>query len=316
VTGATATERLARLLALVPWVAGRPDGVPVDEVCDRFGVTRDELVDDLDTVMMVGVHPFTPDTMIEAWIDDDTVMIHYADAFERPLRLTAHEAVALIAAASGSAAVPGAEPDGPLQRAITKLSAVVGASEGSGVEVDLGGGSAEVFEVLDRARRNQVQVEIDYPDADGARGTTRRIEPARLFSSGGRWYVSGWCHLAADTRVFRVDRILAVRETADGFEVPVEGAPEAVSFDEALPQVALEVDRSMAWLLDPAPVVQREVVGDVVQLRLAIGSIPWLASVLVQLGPSVRVLDADPALEVSGMVADRARRIRDRYRRV
>ncbi len=313
-TKPTATQRLARLLALVPWVAAHPDGVPVDQVCERFGVTRDELVDDLDVVMMVGVHPFTPDTMIEAWIDGDRVVIHYADAFSRPLRLTADEAVTLIAAARGLATVPGAEPDGPLRRSIAKLAVVAGAGDAAGVDVDLGGASAEVFGVLDAAQRDRRQVEIEYPDADGARGVTRRIEPARLFSSGGRWYVSGWCHRAEDTRVFRVDRVLAARATDEAFEAPSDDAPDEVEFDEALPQVSLEVDRSAAWLLDPVPALAREEAGDTVRFRLAIGSSSWLARVIVQLGPAVRILDADPSLDVTALAARQARQVRDRYR--
>ncbi len=312
-TKPTATQRLARLLALVPWVAAHPDGVPVDQVCERFGVTRDELVGDLDVVMMVGVHPFTPDTMIEAWIDDDRVMIHYADAFSRPLRLTADEAVTLIAAARGLAAVPGAESDGPLGRSIAKLAAVVGAGDSAGVDVDLGGASAEVFEILDTAQRDHRQVEIDYPDAEGSHGVTRRIEPARLFSSEGRWYVSGWCHRAGDARVFRVDRILAARVTDDGFAAPVDRAPDTVGFDDALPQVELEVDRSAVWLLDPVPALAREEVGDAVRFRLAIGSGTWLARTLVQLGPAVRIVHSDPSLDVTELVAREARQLRDRY---
>lgn len=313
-TRATATDRLARLLALVPWVAAHPDGVPVEQVCARFGVSRAELVEDVDTVMMVGVHPFTPDTMIEAWIDDDLVMIHYADAFARPLRLTADEAVTLIAAARGLASVPGADGEGPLQRAVTKLASVAGVAEDASVVVDLGGASPEVFDVLERGRAARRQVEIDYPDSSGAHPTSRRIEPALLFSSSGHWYVSGWCHRAQDSRVFRIDRVLAARATTDPFSGTHDDVPEQVAFDDDLPRVTLSVDRSAAWLLDPVPAVARDESGDHLRITLAIGSTSWLARVLVQLGPAARVLEADATLQLPASVAREVDHVRARYR--
>ncbi|HET8930715.1 MAG TPA: WYL domain-containing protein [Acidimicrobiales bacterium] len=309
-----ATERLARLLALVPWVAGQPDGVPVDQVCERFDVDRDELVRDLETVMMVGVHPYTPDTMIEAWIDDDRVMIHYADAFSRPLRLTADEAVTMIAAARGLAAVPGGDRNGPLQRAITKLSAVVGPDADTAIDVDLGDASREVFERLDTARADQLQVEITYPDAADGQPHTRRIEPSQLFSSSGNWYVSGWCHRADDNRVFRVDRIIAAHPTEETFTHRDQSAPNSVFFDASFPQIELEVDRSVAWILDQVPVISREDGDATVRFRLAIGSPRWLARLLVRLGPSVRIVDADPSLDAGRLTGEEATRIRARYR--
>jgi proteasome accessory factor C len=83
----TASERLTRLLAVIPHVAGR-GYVPLDEIVERFGYPRAELVADLTEVLpYVGVAPFTPDTLIEVTVDEDRVRIDYADWFAKPLRL-------------------------------------------------------------------------------------------------------------------------------------------------------------------------------------------------------------------------------------
>lgn len=309
----TATDRLARLLALIPWVVGHPEGVSVDQVCARFDVTEAELARDLETVMMVGVHPFTPDTMIEAWIYDGRVVIRFADAFARPLRLTADEAVALIAAASALSAVPGFDDHGPLQRALDRLDAVV-VGAGIDVDVDLGGASEEVFACLDEARDTRTQVEIDYPDHAGGGMVARVIEPRQLFSSAGRWYVSGWCHRAEANRVFRIDRIGAARPTPRPFVHAEEAAPGAVRFDEALPEISLDIDRDAAWLLDSVPVSERHLDDGVLRVRFAVGSPTWLARLLLQLGPAARVVDVDPSLALSDLVAEEGRRLLDRYR--
>ncbi|MDQ1377721.1 MAG: proteasome accessory factor, partial [Acidimicrobiaceae bacterium] len=89
-----AQDRLARLLAVVPWVAAR-DGPTIAEVCERFEVTEQDLLDDLDLLFLCGVYPFTPDSLIEVDVADGRVWIRFADYFRRPLRLTAPEGLAL-----------------------------------------------------------------------------------------------------------------------------------------------------------------------------------------------------------------------------
>lgn len=306
----SATARLERLLALVPWVAARPDGASVSEVCSRFGVNRAELADDIDTVMMTGIHPFTPDTLIDAQVEGDRVTIRYADEFARPLRLTGDEAVALIAAARGLAAVPGRTEDDPLERAIDKLESTLPAG---GLRVDLGDAADETFGVLEVGLADRNQVEIDYVDIEGDRVVTRRVEPANLFSSAGTWYVSGWCHHAGGPRIFRVDRILAARPTGEAFADERAGAVD-VDFDPTLPQATLDVERRAAWLLDNVPLLAREEHDGSVRVRLAVGSPRWFARFLLQLGDAATVVEADPSLDPEAARRSEADKILARYR--
>ncbi|MEZ5455013.1 MAG: WYL domain-containing protein [Lysobacteraceae bacterium] len=60
------------------------------------------------------------------------------------------------------------------------------------------------------ALRNGVQIEIGYQDAQ-AQSSRRRIDPLGLFFWGDRWSLVGWCHLRADFRHFRLDRIQTLR---------------------------------------------------------------------------------------------------------
>ena len=84
-----ARDRLARLLSVIPWVADHPEGVPIDDIVARFAYPRTQLLEDLqEIVFFVGVHPFTPDSLIEVDVSDDQVSIRYADWFSRPLRLS------------------------------------------------------------------------------------------------------------------------------------------------------------------------------------------------------------------------------------
>ncbi len=106
---ATATDRLRRLLAMIPWLAGR-DGPTVEEVLARFGLTRRQLDEDLDLLMVVGVPPYTPDELFEMTIEDGRVFARLTPSFDRPLRLSPDEALAVVVAGRAVADVPGADP--------------------------------------------------------------------------------------------------------------------------------------------------------------------------------------------------------------
>ena len=108
----SADDRLQRLLAVVPWVAAR-DGPRLDDVCTRFDCREDELVDDLQMLFLCGLHPYTPDMLIDVDIADGRVWIRYADYFARPLKLTPAEGLALLAAGRTLLATPGADPAAP-----------------------------------------------------------------------------------------------------------------------------------------------------------------------------------------------------------
>src|SRR5262249_60346045 len=63
-------ERLRRLLFVVPYVA-RHRGVTVDALAKQLGVSREELLRDLELLTMVGRPPFQPDDFIDLHVEDD-----------------------------------------------------------------------------------------------------------------------------------------------------------------------------------------------------------------------------------------------------
>ena len=92
----TTAQRLNRILAMLPWVIANP-GATVDEVCARFGYERRELAADLDLVFVCGLPGYGPGDLMVAYIDDEEVVVEMADYFAQPVRLTAPEALILLA---------------------------------------------------------------------------------------------------------------------------------------------------------------------------------------------------------------------------
>ena len=107
-----ATQRLSRLLAMVPWLVNR-QGVELAEAARHFGITEQQLVKDLELLFVCGTPGHMPDDLIEAEWDSGQVYLDNAEEIARPLRLAPDEAVALIAGLRTLADVPGlAEPSG------------------------------------------------------------------------------------------------------------------------------------------------------------------------------------------------------------
>src|SRR5262245_66659951 len=82
---------------------------------------------------MIGVPPYSPGDYLDVDEDPDGgVTIRLAEHFTRPLRLTAAEGLALLAAGRALLAVPGSDASGPLATALDKLEAALGVSQGVG----------------------------------------------------------------------------------------------------------------------------------------------------------------------------------------
>ncbi len=356
-------ERLARLLSVVPWVVGQ-GGANLHEISDRFNYPREQLLEDLTQVLFfVGVHPFTPDVLIEVEIIDEFVEIRYADWFSRPLRLTDEEATRLIAAGrsvldltAGLTAEPvNGEPSedqavhdltvvddqtaaheqtavddqtadataaDPLLRALAKLSLALGdgvADAARRIDVSLGDAPAKTLKAVRSATAQRRRVEIEYYSFGRDALTRRAVDPARVFSHDGEWYLSGWCQRADAERVFRVDRIRSVSVTDQPVEVdmsnissdPVSGIAN-LNTDATL---TLRLDAEVAWAADYYPTQHREELGDGrVEATFEVAGISWLERLLLQLGGHADIVAHDETIEAD-IRARTAQRVLQRYER-
>lgn len=311
----SASDRVARLLAVIPWIAAH-DGPTVAEICERFGVSRRKLLDDLEVLMMVGVPPYTPDTLIEVTMEGDRVWLRFADVFARPLHLTPEQGLALVAAGSASQNLPGSDREGPLATALAKLADVLGVDPAEAVSVTLGETRPAVLEALRTAATDRRRVRIDYYAYGRDERTTRDIDPYAVFAHDGAWYVRGYCHLARDRRLFRVDRVAEALVLDETFTAPAAGGgeeAEPVVLGPGVPRVTIEVDPTGRWVAETYPVDTVDEIDDGwLRIRLPVTATPWLERLLVRLGTGARVVEADdPALLGAGGRA--ARRILDRY---
>jgi proteasome accessory factor C len=208
----TATERLSRLLALVPYVLSR-NVVGLAETAGAFGISEDELVDDLNMLWCVELRTPDPYCPIDLSYEGGEIVVSEAEAIDRPLRLAVDEASALLVALRWLAELPTIGDGSALSRTIAKLESAAGTASGPStqvaVQVDAAGtewAAARVTEALNNDKRLHIAYYV--PGRDDA--TERDVDPMRLLMVEGRSYLEGWCRRANAVRLFRLDRIMAI----------------------------------------------------------------------------------------------------------
>jgi proteasome accessory factor C len=313
----TASLRMARLLSLVPWVADH-NGAPVAEVCSRFEITEGQLLSDIELVSMTGVPPYHGGELFEMTVEDGRVWVHLSPSFDRPLRLTPEQGLALVAAGAGLLAVPGADPDGSLARGLRKLAATLGVEPDEMIDVRLGPVAGDVLAVVRQAIDEHRGLHIDYYTYGRDERAERDVDPYRLFVRSGDWYVVAHCHRVGAEKVFRADRIMSASLLDTTFEPPPE-PPTGDLFEASAEaaRVTLDLPAASRWVAETYPVESVEEHGDGegagrLRVTLAVGSRPWLERLLLRVGPEGSVVAGPPDLMDAGATA--ARRILARYR--
>jgi predicted DNA-binding transcriptional regulator YafY len=305
-----ATERLSRLLAMVPYLLAR-QGIPLREAARQFGISEDQLVKDLELLFVCGTPGHMPDDLIEAEWDTGHVYLGNADTIARPLRLGVDEALALIVGLRTLADVPGLHDRDALDRTLAKLEAAAGDAAAAAAQVTVEvEGEAEVLTAARSAIGGNRRVHLRYFVPTRDETTERDVDPMRVLLVDGRWYLEGWCHRAEAVRLFRLDRVVSI----DLLEAAAELPPQAVArdLDEGLfvpspddTLVTLELDPPAHWVADYYPVEEVQELGEgrlLVRLRAADGR--WLRTLALQLAGSARILEPQ---DLADEVRDRAR---------
>jgi proteasome accessory factor C len=280
-------SRLNRILAMLPYVIAHR-GVTVDEVCERFGYNRSDLAADLDLVFVCGLPGYGPGDLIVAYIDGEEVVVDTAEYFADAPRLTPAEAMSLLA--SGMAVLASGQSSEPLERAVDKLAKVL-LPEGNVIDVDLEA-EPEMVAKLRMAAARRHAVEIVYTSIGREVTTTRVVEPWKVVSALGNWYLTGFCRSADAGRVFRVDRIRRLHETEEEFTLPSPIPDPEIRYVPAEDDIrcVIEVGSGARWVADYYPVEVLEDDGSLMRFEFSAPDPGVAANLLLRLGSAGRLV--------------------------
>ena len=210
-TSSRTVSRLSRILALIPYVLDR-EVVDVNEIMERFGYTEEQLTKDLNTIFVCGLPGYGPGDLMEAYIDEDDVVIDAADFFSKAPRLTPSEALGLLAA--GMTVLGSGEGSPALESAVEKLSKVVMPDADTSLTVDVLDETQNVGVLRDAAADGRV-VRMVYRSVGKEETTERDVEPWSVFTSSASGFmrsssarpirprvasVSGQCRVSTSAR--------------------------------------------------------------------------------------------------------------------
>ncbi|MDT3440249.1 YafY family protein [Pseudofrankia sp. BMG5.37] len=202
---ASPSARMLRLLSLLQthrYWAGM-------ELADRLGVSARTLRRDVDRLRELG-YPVLASRGVAGGYQ------LRAGAAVPPLLLDDDEAVAIVVGLRAAVAGPVAGIEEPAVRALAKVAQVIprrlrhraDALGAYTVPVPVGGPpvDAGMLTAIALAARAEERLRFGYTDREGA-ATHRHVEPHRLVSLSGRWYLVGFDVDRSDWRTFRLDRI-------------------------------------------------------------------------------------------------------------
>ena len=287
---------LATLLSVVPYFHSRGP-VPVNDAARDLGMTDKQLRDALWQLWSCGLPGYGPGDLIDLAFssedldDAEMVEVTFTAGIDRPVRLTAAEAVTLETGLAVFLDHPEVVDQTALRDLLRTLRTAAGAEARSDEHArpDDTGPDADVVRT---AVRDGLALRFVYHSASSDTSTTRVVDPSRISLADGHSYLHGVDREVGEWRTFRTDRMSGVEEVGPRRELGPE--PQ----DDGEGDMRLEsavVPAAAAWFLDEFGFheVVRRPDGDL-DVSIAYHDRAWLLRFL--LGHADVVTPSDPGL--------------------
>ena len=287
---------LATLLSVVPYFHSRGP-VPVAEAARDLGMTDKQLRGALWQLWSCGLPGYGPGDLIDLAFssedldDAEMVDVTFTAGIDRPVRLTAAEAVTLETGLAVFLEQPEVVDQTALRDLLRTLRATTGVERR--IEDDARPDPAVPdADVVRTALRDGLALRFVYHSASSDTSTTRVVDPARLSVADGHSYVHGVDRGSGQWRTFRTDRMSGVEEMGPRRALGPE--PQDDDGGATLLEPAV-VPASAAWFLDEFAFheVLRRPDGDL-DVQIAYHDRDWLHRFL--LGHADVVTPSDPGL--------------------
>lgn len=243
------SDRISRLLALVPWLAQRP-GITLTQTAEHFGISVETLTKDLWQLVLCGLPGYGPDQLVDIdfW-DDDRIWVHDPQTLTVPMRISSDEAIALSIALRRMNQIPGVSEKDTISRLIVKMDTVTG----SAVSVVVTSSEDQIAKsaLIESALANNLSLSFEYSTArdDHSR---RTVAPVRVFSVDDYLYLTAWCEQAEAFRSFRFDRMsgLTSGEPLDHADLDPTVEVTGLSDLTLAPTALVRIDQAISWVTE------------------------------------------------------------------
>lgn len=296
---------LATLLSIVPYFHSR-GAVPVSEAAQDLGLSDGQLRDALWQLWSCGLPGYGPGDLIDLAFsaedldDAELVEVTFTAGIDRPVRLTAAEAVTLETGLAVFLDRPEVVEQTALRDLLATLRTAAG-THGAAPAPEAGATDADA-DVVRTAVRSGRSLRFVYHSASSDTSTIRVVDPARISVSDGHSYVHGVDRGSGQWRMFRTDRMSRVEDVGERRALGPE--PQGDDDGDGTPKIEKAVvPAAGAWFLDEFGFrsVHRRPDGDI-DVEIAYHDRAWLLRFL--LGHADVVTPVDP--ELADQIAQRA----------
>lgn len=294
----TSEDQLKRMLQLVPFLVHN-QGLHIQDVAARFGVTPGELESDLRILICSGLPGGYPDDLLDIHWEEGHVYITQDLDLKRPVRFTVDEACALLTGLETLNGLPELAAGGALESVTLKLMAAAGEEglrAGSLAGPEVRPSDSAVHDIVHGAIQERSQLRLVYLSAQRDQVSERDVDPLRLYSLDNTWYFEAYCHSAQGLRNFRLDRVHEVCPNGNPASTqvrPGEDFPAKLfTPNDDDTTVLVQLTRQGAGLADDyyaERVASLPDGGLVAEIRF--GSTAWLPMFVAQHGGAARILE-------------------------
>ncbi|MDP2807789.1 MAG: WYL domain-containing protein [bacterium] len=306
---AKTSGELERLLTLIPFLNSR-QGHPVADIAAELGISQAQLLKDLDSLCLYGTPPFGPNDLFMAAVDEQgRLEMAYTEQFAAPLHLLPSEAMALrmslLPLLAGSSGPYGKTVKGILDKIDRALlpqdRLAVDHLDDKIVAATPESSNPGALETLHKARKHNVQTEIEYYSGSSGQSSTRTIEPYGFVMFNGSWYAVAFCHKNREQRTFKISRIKQARLLKQKYLIPegfdinkfAQGHIFKPTGNEQ--KVALWFSPAIArWILERNAQATKNKDGSA-SLSLMAQNFAWIARWVLLYGPEAEIIETKEA---------------------
>jgi proteasome accessory factor C len=201
----SALNRVARALDLVPYVTENP-GVAIEELADKFQVSTQQIVKDLELIFLCGLPGYTPYELIDLTFEDGVVTIIEPQLLDKPRQFSETEAVIITL---GLNLLRDASSDVEQESTINNLLHKLSEKFSSIINTDISQEIKPKFyaQIVEAIKENKL-LKFRYQALSDDSISLRQVKPNRVIYKHGFYYLIATELKSDDERTFRLDQII------------------------------------------------------------------------------------------------------------
>jgi len=200
----SAVDRVARALDLIPYILQNP-GIEIDSLAERFGVSKKQILSDLEIIFLCGLPGYTPYELIDLTFEDGIVTVIDPQVLDKPRVFTQSEAIVLNL---GLSIMKAALRDQSTLEMIERLQSKLQSKFKAISEVSIAmGNPPNFYELIIQSIKDKSIVEIVYHSISKDAITKKILAPQNIYVSAGNYYMSAIDLKLSQERNYRLDAI-------------------------------------------------------------------------------------------------------------